>query len=210
MSTTGKRKRVPRAERERQMIAVAVQVFAEHGYLAASMDDIAERVGVSKPMLYEYFHSKEGLLLAALRQARAELLQATERALAAATSAEDALRRGLLAYFQFMDQRRQAWALLRHELGVLGPAAAEEGEAIRRQQTELHMRHLRRFAPHAPEDDLEVAAEILVGGCERMAAWCERKRDISPERATNYAWGVIWGGLSSLGTRFTSSSSNRA
>ena len=194
----GKRKRMPRAERERQMIDVAVQVFAENGFLAVSMDDIAARVGVSKPMLYEYFNSKEGLLIAALRDARAELRAATEEALAGAMSAEDALRRGLLAYFRFMRQRRDAWSLLRHELGFLGATASAEIEAIRRQQTELHVEHLRQFAPRATNQEIEVAAEILVGACERMAVWCERKGNVSPELATELTLNVIWGGLSGL------------
>ncbi|MGH3746792.1 MAG: helix-turn-helix domain-containing protein, partial [Micromonosporaceae bacterium] len=57
---------MPRADRERQMLAVAEQVFAERGYRDASMDEIAGRVGVTKPMLYAYFGSKEGLLLATI------------------------------------------------------------------------------------------------------------------------------------------------
>src|SRR3954452_13310994 len=107
---------MPRAERERQMVRIAGEVFAEHGYVAASMDEIAELVGVSKPMLYEYFHSKEGLLLACIRQSRAALREATEQATVGAVSAEDALRRGLLAFFVFIRERREAWSLLRHEM----------------------------------------------------------------------------------------------
>ncbi|MGH3470212.1 MAG: TetR/AcrR family transcriptional regulator, partial [Thermocrispum sp.] len=177
---------MPRAQRERQMIDVAVEIFAEHGFVATSMDEIAARVGVSKPMLYEYFNSKEGLLVAALRDARNELRAVTEAALTGSTSAEDALRRGLLAYFRFIHQRRDAWSLLRHELGFLGSSASDEVEAIRRQQTELHALYLRAFAPDAPHDEVEAAAEILVGACERMAVWCERKGDITPERAADY------------------------
>jgi AcrR family transcriptional regulator len=55
----GKQRMVRAAERKQQILSVAEQVFAERGYHAASMDDIAEMVGVSKPMLYEYFGSKK-------------------------------------------------------------------------------------------------------------------------------------------------------
>src|ERR671930_2513522 len=98
---TERRRRMPRAERERQMIAVAEQMFAERGYRAASMDEIAERVGVSKPMLYEYFGSKEGLFVACIRQARAELAAVSTESVAGHTRAEDALRTGLIAFFEF-------------------------------------------------------------------------------------------------------------
>ena len=67
-ATGGRRKRMPRAEREQQILEVAEEVFAGDGYQATSMDDIAQRVGLSKPMLYEYFGSKEGLLLACLEK----------------------------------------------------------------------------------------------------------------------------------------------
>ncbi|HEY2101407.1 MAG TPA: helix-turn-helix domain-containing protein, partial [Pseudonocardia sp.] len=56
------RRRVSRAERERQILDAASAVFAERGYQAASMDAVAERVGVTKPVLYDHFGSKEGLL----------------------------------------------------------------------------------------------------------------------------------------------------
>src|SRR3954447_9652887 len=52
---------MPRAEREEQMLEVAGEVFAERGFHAASMDEIAERADISKPMLYAYFGNKEGL-----------------------------------------------------------------------------------------------------------------------------------------------------
>src|SRR3954467_8951573 len=104
---TDRRRRMPRAERERQMVAVAEELFAERGYQAASMDEIAEQVGVSKPMLYEYFGSKEGLLVACIRQARAELHDLTAESVIGAESAEDALRRGLVTFFRYTDEHRR-------------------------------------------------------------------------------------------------------
>lgn len=177
------------------MIDVAVATFAEHGYVATSMDDIAERVGVSKPMLYEYFRSKEGLLLAAIREARAALRQATERAVAGASTGEEVLERGLLAYFRFMAERQDAWSLLRHELSFLGPMASDEVEAIRRQQTDFNTMLLRAHLPGASDEEAEAAAEILVGACERMSVWYERHEHATPELATEYTMKIIWNGL---------------
>ncbi|MGW4485672.1 TetR/AcrR family transcriptional regulator [Amycolatopsis sp. NPDC004368] len=192
--TTAKRKRMPRAERERQMIEVAEQVFTERGYATASMDEIAELVGVSKPMLYEYFHSKEGLLLACIRQSRAALRSETEQATVGAASAEDALRRGLLAFFVFIRERREAWSLLRHEMALIGTPAADEIEQTRRQQTDLVAAVLSEHF----DDDLraEASAEVVVGACERLAIWCERHPALTPEMATDYAMDMLWSGLS--------------
>lgn len=193
--TTAKRKRMPRADRMRQMIEVAEQVFSARGYAAASMDEIAELVGVSKPMLYEYFNSKEGLLLACIRESRAVLREVTEQAMVGAADAEDALRRGLLAFFVFIRERRQAWSLLRHEMVLIGTPAADEVEETRRQQTDLIAALMSGHFDSGDDLRAEAAAEFVVGACERLAIWCERHEEVSPETATEYAMDVLWAGL---------------
>ncbi len=74
------RRRVPRAVREREMIEVAQRVFAERGYHAASVDAIAEGAGITKPMVYAYFGSKEGLYVACMERARRRLFEAIDEA----------------------------------------------------------------------------------------------------------------------------------
>ncbi|WP_020657395.1 TetR/AcrR family transcriptional regulator [Amycolatopsis benzoatilytica] len=194
--TTAKRKRMPRAERERQMIEVAEQVFGERGYAMASMDEIAELVGVSKPMLYEYFNSKEGLLLACIRESRSALQQATEQAIVGAPTANEALRRGLLSFFVFIRERRQAWSLLRHEMALIGTPAADEIEETRRQQTDLITALMSGYFDSDDTLRAEASAEFVVGACERLAIWCERFPEVTPERATEYAMDLLWAGLS--------------
>lgn len=190
-----RRRRVPRAERERQMIAVAEEMFAERGFQAASMDEIAERVGVSKPMLYEYFGSKEGLFVACIRQARAELLAVTTQSFAGSASAEDALRSGLVAFFEFTDSRRRSWQLIRHEATVAGQAACDEIEAIRQQQTAIDVALFARYLPDAPLRDLEATAEIVVGACERLSTWYVQQDEVSAEQAAEYVMQLVWYGL---------------
>ena len=70
------RTRMPRAEREAQMLQVAERVFGARGFQAATMDEIAEQVGVTKPLIYDYFGSKEGLFAATIERARHQLLAA--------------------------------------------------------------------------------------------------------------------------------------
>jgi AcrR family transcriptional regulator len=190
------RKRMPRAQRERQMIAVAEEIFAERGYQATSMDEIAERVGVSKPMIYEYFGSKEGLLVACIRQARAELLTATMTSVEGVDSAENALRRGLVAFFEFTDSHRRSWELLRQEAAVAGQAAMDEIEAVRQQQTEVNTTLFAAYLPDLPHRDLEAYAEIVVGACERLAMWYAGRDDVSAEDAAELVMRMVWFGLS--------------
>ncbi|WP_167121197.1 TetR/AcrR family transcriptional regulator [Amycolatopsis viridis] len=178
------------------MLEVAEVVFAERGFAAASMDEIAERVGVSKPMLYEYFHSKEGLLLACVAQARAELREVTERAVEGCTDARTALRSGLRAFFVFARERRQGWSLLRHELALIGTSASEALEATRRQQTDLIARLMAQyFDAGAGALLLDAAAELVVGASERLAIWCEQHDEVTPDLATDLAMEILWPGL---------------
>lgn len=68
MSTAPAFKRLPRAVREQQMLDAAVKVFSRRGFHAASMDEIAEDAGISKPMVYAYLGTKEELFVACLHR----------------------------------------------------------------------------------------------------------------------------------------------
>ncbi|MET1075893.1 MAG: TetR/AcrR family transcriptional regulator [Umezawaea sp.] len=186
---------MPKAERKAQMLDVAEVVFAEQGYLATSMDEIALRVGVSKPMLYEYFGSKEGLLIGCIHRARAELRTKTEQAIVGADGPEDLLRKGLLAFFEFIVEHRRSWALLRQEAAITVPSAVEEIEGIRTQQTALIGAVIAGFSPDLEPLEAEAFAEIVVGSCERLALWCERRPEVGPELATDYVMDVVWRGV---------------
>src|SRR5439155_12543670 len=94
------RRRVPRAEREQQMLEAADRVFARRGYQASSMDEIAAEVGITKPMLYAYFGSKEGLYLASVQRA-GEMLAQRLRDSARGGPAER-LEAGVHAFFSFV------------------------------------------------------------------------------------------------------------
>ncbi|HEY0640869.1 MAG TPA: TetR family transcriptional regulator [Pseudonocardiaceae bacterium] len=186
-----------RPERERQMVRVAEQVFAERGYQAASMDEIAERVGVSKPMLYAYFGSKEGLLLACMRRARNGLREVTLAAIAEGGSPRELLRRGLEAHFRFIDAHKPAWAVLRAETALVGEAAAEV-EQVRSQQAELIATSTAALVPDIDPLLVEAYAHMLVGATERVSLWREQHPEITPEAAAALILAVIWNGVSSL------------
>ncbi|MFI6522452.1 TetR/AcrR family transcriptional regulator [Spirillospora sp. NPDC050679] len=191
-----RRRRMSRAQRERQMLDVAEEVFGEQGYGATSMDEIAERCGVSKPMLYEYFGSKEGLLLACIGRSRAELYEETQKAVAGATTPEDILWRGMVAYFAFVDSHSRSFAMLLQEPLAGPPRTAEAIEETRRQQSELIAGVLAVYAPDAPSAVIEAHTEIIIGGCERLALWRIGRPEVSAEEAARYMSDFCWRGLS--------------
>lgn len=191
MRTGTPRRRVGRAERERQILDAAVAVFTERGYAGASMDAVAERVGVTKPVLYTHFGSKEGLLLACLTRARAELLEVTTTAVATARGPEEMLRRGIRAFFDYLDARGPGWALLYAETGI----GAEAIEEIRGQQTAFIAALLAAQDPDAEHQRLTGWAQVIVGACERLALWRNREAGVSAADATEYLMDLAWTGL---------------
>ncbi len=106
--------RVPRALRRRQILAVAEQLFAERGYGATSMDDLAARTGVSKPVLYETVGAKDVVFEACLGRVADALAARVAAAVADADPADEAagLRAGALAWFEFIGERRPLWEAL--------------------------------------------------------------------------------------------------
>ena len=185
-----------RADRERQMLDVAEEVFGERGYQAASMDEIAERCGVSKPMLYEYFGSKDGLILACIGRFKAELFEVTQQAMAEAGTPEEILSQGMRAYFGFVDAHSRSFAMLLREPLAAPPSTARAIEATREQQSALIAGVLSAFAPCAPAATIDAFTQIIMGGCERLAQWAAQRPEVSADDAARHMTGFCWNGLS--------------
>ena len=181
------------------MLAVAEEVFTERGYLASSMDEIADRVGVSKPMLYEYFGSKEGLLVACTRKVRAELLRVTTTTAMRGGTPAEMLRSGLIAYFDYVRLHGRAWTLLRTEGAFASPEANAEVEASRAEHTKVIVASLSRYmsSPVAIAS-LEPMAELIVGGTERLAVWCQSHPEVSAEQAADLVMRLARGALADV------------
>src|SRR5688500_7013895 len=92
------RPKVPRQVREQQMLQVAERTFAERGFHAASVDAIAERAGISKPMVYAYFGSKEGLYRGCMERARTDLFDSIGNAADIDAAPDERLWRGIVAF----------------------------------------------------------------------------------------------------------------
>ena len=95
--------RLPRQARRKQLLGAAQEVFVAQGYHAAAMDDIAERAGVSKPVLYQHFPSKLELYLALLDQHAERLVDRVREALASTTDNKARVAASVAAYFEFVD-----------------------------------------------------------------------------------------------------------
>jgi AcrR family transcriptional regulator len=118
-------KGVPRAEREQQIVAQAVAEFAARGYAAASVVEIARRAGISKPLVYQYFGSKDGLYLASLHAVCGPLLDRLRQAELAVDDTVASRIHPLRAIFEALAPQRDAWRMMFDaSLPATGPIAA--------------------------------------------------------------------------------------
>jgi AcrR family transcriptional regulator len=131
-STTGAaRWRVPSALREEQMVEAATRIVAERGYHAASMDEIAEASGITKPMVYAYFGSREGLFMACVERGSRGLREEVRAAALGAPTPEQGLYCGLVAVMRVVRENDELWAVLYPpgpgSGGTFAEAGAEDG-----------------------------------------------------------------------------------
>jgi AcrR family transcriptional regulator len=201
--TAGRRK-VPRAVREREILEVAGRVFAARGFHAASMDEIAEGAGISKPMVYSYFGSKEGLYFAYIELAGRRMLSKMREAVRNAGDApEERLWASALAYFGHVDDNRDEWSVLWGELAAIGAPFSREISAIRERVydgTAALFAELLERAGLEPDDvgGTEPLAHAFVGAGEALANWWLEHPEEPREAVAARHMDVGWIGLSSL------------
>ncbi|MEA2294140.1 MAG: hypothetical protein QOE86_1779 [Solirubrobacteraceae bacterium] len=184
---------VPRAVREEQMLEVAGEVFAERGFHAASMDDIAERADISKPMLYAYFGNKEGLYSAYMARVGTSLLAAMDAAVDLELEPGPQVYASMAAFLGFVEAHREGWAVLQRELaaGGGGPLAEDVG----RVRAAIVKRMAALLSPHLGETRADALAHGFVGAGESLAAWWLDHPDHTREQVADLIMDVGWRGL---------------
>lgn len=204
LNETAPRVRLPRRVRERQMIDVATAVFGRNGYHAASMDQIADEASISKPMLYAYFNSKEGLYSACMRCAGQALIETVHRTYSTERSVEQRLWDGFLAYFTFVGERTEAWRLICFDAF---PAMPEFRDIELEVQESLHseVAELARLAssetaadPMADPERRAAFASAMFGAAEAIAVGWLEGEDRSPEVPCRHLMNFFWLGGESL------------
>ncbi|MGW8396421.1 TetR/AcrR family transcriptional regulator [Streptomyces lydicus] len=181
-----KSKRVPRAVREQQMLDAAVLTFARRGYRAASMDEIAEVAGVSKPLVYLYLNSKEELFSAVIRRERAALVAAVTAAVQPGEAADRQLWSGLEGFFAHTAEHPEGWAVLHQQARTHGEPFALEVAEMRAEIVAFVTELIDMAAKEAgcvgelAEREVAGLAHALVGAAESLAEWANARTDEGP------------------------------
>ncbi|MDG4857316.1 TetR/AcrR family transcriptional regulator [Streptomyces sp. T-3] len=199
-----KGKRMPRAVREQQMMDAAVRTFGQRGYRAASMDEIAELAGVSKPLVYLYLNSKEELFTACIRREAAALVEAVRGGITPGEPADQQLWAGLRAFFMHTAENPDGWAVLHSQARTHGEPFAREVAVMREEIVAfvtLLIAEAAREAhrnPSLPEREVAGLAEALVGAAESLSAWANVTPGVSAKEAAATLMNFAWAGLGNL------------
>jgi AcrR family transcriptional regulator len=187
-------KGVPRPEREAQIVAVAIDEFADRGYSGASMVAIATAAGISKPLIYQYFGSKDGLFLACLHHVASGLLERLERAELSVDDTVASRVYPLQAIFEALEPQRNAWKLLYDpSMPASGPIAEAANEY--RSQTQAlaasgSQRFLRARGEHDPVD-AQILATVWMGLVDNLVSWWLERPEVSAEAMTRRCYRLI-------------------
>jgi AcrR family transcriptional regulator len=188
--------RLPRSARRLQLLRAAQDVFVAQGFHAAAMDDIADRAGVSKPVLYQHFPGKRELYLALLEEQVSELAARVADAMGATDDNRERVDAAVGAYFDFIDAEGEAFRLvfesdLRNDADVRGIVDRGTGVCV-----DAIAGVIAADTGADPERALLIAAG-LTGLAETSARWwLPRKGTVSRDEAVALMSALAWRGIS--------------
>lgn len=188
--------RLPRDERRALLLAASLEVFTAAGYHSASMDEIADRAGVSKPVLYQHFPSKLELYLAVLDTHIDSLVYEIQRAIQSTPDNSQRTRATIEAYFTFIESEGEAFRLLfesdmsvepqvRQRLDRMTYDCAAAVSAVISMDTGL------------PKEAAMLLAVGMIGTAQVTARhWIERDSKLSQKQAVDLVYSIMWRGIS--------------
>ncbi|MBK1784678.1 TetR/AcrR family transcriptional regulator [Prauserella cavernicola] len=196
-------KRLPRAVREKQILDAAVSVFSRHGYHSASMDEVSEVAGVSKPMIYSYLGAKEDLFLHCIRREADRMLEAVRAGIKPDVPPDMQLWHGLRAFYGFVADHRESWLVLHRQALTVGGPFASEVDVLRTTAIELVSGLVvsagsRKGLAEQAEFSGEGLAAALVGAAESLADWWLDHSDVSDAVLASWLMNLIWLGFNDL------------
>ncbi|HEY5335848.1 MAG TPA: TetR/AcrR family transcriptional regulator [Mycobacteriales bacterium] len=191
------RARLPRPARRRQLLDAARDTFVAQGYHAAAMDDIAVRAGVSKPVLYQHFPSKQELYLALLDSAADDLVSAVRTALESTIDNRVRVQQTVRAYLDFVNGNGVHRLVFESDLRA-DPQVADRVDRMMREAIGLIASTIGGDTG-LPDADARLLSVGLAGMAEVAARWWLATRDetnISLEHAADVLSQLVWRGVS--------------
>lgn len=188
--------RLPRDERRAQLLVAALEIFTSSGYHSASMDEIAERASVSKPVLYQHFPSKLDLYLAVLDLHIDSLVFAIQKAIASTRDNRNRVKATIDAYFGFIEGEGEAFRLLFESDMSVEPQVRERLERMT-YDCAVAVSAVISADTGLPKDESMILAIGLIG-CAQISArhWLEKGGKIDRSGASALVTSLMWRGIS--------------
>jgi AcrR family transcriptional regulator len=188
--------RLSATARREQLLDVALEVFAERGFHETSMNDVAERAGVTKPVLYQHFQSKRELYQALLDEVAARMWNAISNATSGVTDGRRRTELGFRAYFRWVADDQAAFKLLYDS----SASRDEEFSRARRGVTGVMVRAVGPLITADIDDEHRMTlAHALVGLAEGASRrLVEHGADFDADEVARQVSGLAWAGLRSV------------
>jgi AcrR family transcriptional regulator len=192
----GKREQTKQANRA-AILAAAREVFADMGYGAATVRDIVRGTDLAAGTFYNYFPDKEAVFRALMEESAERVRERTRAGRAGATSLEEFVRGGYLAYFSAVAEDPMTFELTRRNAGTIRTLFNTPG--IGAGMEELHTDLLAAVsAGLMPDVDVEYCAAAMVGVGFEVGVRMVEREPIDPESAADFATRLFLGGLDRL------------
>src|SRR6476619_446128 len=188
--------RLPRDERRGQLLVAASEIFVDRGYHAAGMDEIADRAGVSKPVLYQHFSSKLELYLAVLHRHVENLVSGVRQALRTTTDNRQRLRAAVQAFFDFIEHDGQGYRLIFENDYVTEPQVAASVKVATESCTDAVFDLISRDSGLEAHRARMIAVGLVAVSVDSARYWLNNERPISKDAAVEGTVLFAWGGLS--------------
>jgi AcrR family transcriptional regulator len=186
--------RLPAEQRRRQLLDVACEVFAERGFHATSMDDVAGAAGVTKPVLYQHFASKRALFLEVLDDVGHRLLAELGGATSSAHTGRERVEAGFAAYFRFVTEHEAAFRVL---FGASARNDAEFAQTVEQVLDETAEAISMLIEIEGTPEHRRVLAHAIIGIAEATSrdALTDDGTALEPARLARWVSELAWFGL---------------
>jgi AcrR family transcriptional regulator len=187
--------RLPRPERRAQLLDSALEVFVAQGYHAAAMDDIAERAGVSKPVLYQHFPGKLDLYLALLDSSCDAVVDNCRVALASTHDNKQRVAATMDVFFEYVAGENGAFRLVFESDLTNEPAVRERVENVTADCATMIASVIHEDTG-LPDAEARLLAVSLVGMAQVSARfWLSETSGIKQSEAAALVAGLAWRGI---------------
>jgi len=192
-------KGVARADREEQILEVACRVFGEKGYAGTSVADVARAAGISKPLIYAYFDSKDGLHAACVEHAGSIIVGEIERSAASGAVALDRALVTLDGIFTVLAPQPWLWPLASD---ATVPPGTPAGDALARYAERLHVlardgvSELLRLTGSEDAADIDALTSVWTSVFSSLVEWWIAHPDESPDSMSDRChriFGAVFG-----------------